>query len=185
MVAQVNGSLIERMSALVDQNVTVGVLVIDEQGDHFGGANADDLIKVQQKLLIAAGRLGCRFWLIEYNVKAGAAPTKRTTARIRAVLHSATPIVAKKRFNAFEGTNLHASMIARGVDTHVVVLGHEANCCVRFTAIGGQFKPNTPFVQGATGRGYTVLTTPGVLSSIGGVPANWMNQPSVEFYSQL
>lgn len=180
-MAEIDGSLIAQIGELSANEVTVGVLVIDEQQDFTG---SQTLIENQQQLLVACGRFSCRFWLVELNPRAGIAPTSRTLLRLRALVHAATSIVAKTRFNAFEGTNLHASLLARGVSSHLVVLGHEVNCCVKQTAIGGRYKPGQPVVPGATGRGYTVMTAEAVLSS-NGRQADWKQERDVEFYTTL
>lgn len=176
-MAQINGSLLDRISLVRDGGAEVGVLLIDEQANFNA---TPELIEDQRFLLHMASRLGCRFWLIELDPTNGVAPTSPTLLRLRALVQAAT--VVKTRFNGFEGTNLHANLTAAGVTTHVVVLGHAANCCVKQTAIGGAYKPGQPFVAGAAGLGYTVMTANRLLSD---GPANWTNAANVEFYSDL
>jgi len=134
--------------------------------------------------------LGLPVWLVELSPSGPVArPRERTMVRLRAMLPRNTPRVAKQRFNAFEGTDLLARIHNAMVLSYLVVMGHEVNCCVKQTAIGGSYKPSSPFVEGATGNGFKVLTCDDILSINSKhwdpVKADWWDHMRVEYYASL
>lgn len=181
-MTQMLGSLIEDMSRLPADRV--GILIIDEQGSFADDAwiERQRLIERQQMLINAASRLGCRFWFVELDPRRDGI-TSPTILRLRAMLGAdRASRVLKTKFNGFDGTTLESELRQAHV-THVVVLGHEANCCVKQTAIGGIYnRCGGTFVQGATGLGFKVLSSDQILS---GSEASWKWEDRVTFYSTL
>lgn len=180
-MAEWNGSLIEAMSKLPEGSV--GVLIIDEQ-DGFDSPDdrRQQLLARQQTLIMAASRLGCRFWLVELD-PSGNGNASATILRLRALVGAdRSSRIVKTKFNGFDGTTLDNELRQAHV-THVVVLGHQTNCCVMQTAIGGFYERRRgTFVQGATGRGFKVLSSDQVLS---GDEAIWKLEDRVTFFSKL
>ena len=172
-----------RINTLVGQGHKIGVLIIDEPEPKPPVADADvkKITRDQQTLLAFANGQGCKFWRIELSQR-GIAGEHPTSLRLRGFLPPDTPVVTKKHLNAFTETNLAGQLQTAGV-THVVVLGHETNCCVKQTAVGGPPKPERDPVAGATQLGYTVLTSPLVLK--GRDAPKWTGEAKTEFYAKL
>ncbi len=184
------GSLMGEMTRLIGLGTTVGVLLIDEQGN-FNGSPA--LIGSQRHLLAFAASMRCPVWLVELDPPSGmanvavpantvAGRAMKTLVSLRSLVPDDTPVLRKSQFNAFVGTNLVADLAGRGVNSHLVVLGHEGSCCVKQTAVGGPPKPNAVPLVGATGHGFTVLSTASIVS---GSTNSWSGNVNVGFYSQL
>ncbi|MBX3264067.1 MAG: isochorismatase family protein [Labilithrix sp.] len=186
-------SMMARMAQLSGQGAAVGILVIDEpvSADREDPNAVPDHIRDMQTVLVYAGWERHPVWLVELSPGPEQNPTSRTMVRLRGMLPPSTPAVLKKRFNAFEGTNLRELLRAANVTSHLVVMGHEVNCCVKQTVIGGRYKPSTPFEFGAVGLEYTVLTSDRVLSingepkGPGGVKADWADHVAVEYYARV
>jgi hypothetical protein len=177
----VAGSLTEGIQKAA-KNGVVAVLIIDQPEPKLQvNVEVPFLTRAQQRLLGYAASMGCKFWRIELSQHGivGAFPT---ATALKAYLPMDAPIITKQKLNAFEGTSLAADLATAHV-THVVVLGHEMNCCVKQTAIGGSYRRNDPFIAGATGNGLEVLTTREVLSGNG--DPSWIDAPKVTFYTTL
>ncbi len=190
---RVNGSLMAKVGELAARGVKVGMLVIDEpvSADREDTLAVPPHIRAMQTLLVFGVREGLPVWLIELCPGEVHAPSSRTMVRLRGLLPTSTPAVLKKRFNAFEGTNLLTLLQDAGVTTHLVVMGHEVNCCVKQTVLGGKYKRSTPFVFGAIDLRYKVLTSDHVLSINGapkgphGTKADWADHVDVRYYAHL
>lgn len=171
-----DGSLMDAIHTLPPHQV--GVLIIDEQ---LGFTDTSSLIERQQRLILAANWHGCRFWFVE-NDPGGTGNPSPTLLRLRAVVGGQrVQRISKERFNGFDGTDLDYRLGLAGIH-YLVLVGHMSNCCVKHTAVGGQRGRRGPFVDGATGLGYQVLSSDEVLS---GDPADWTDEPGVMFYRAM
>jgi Isochorismatase family len=138
------------------------------------------------RVLALAGRLQIPVWLIELNstlglskiVLGGPSPTVRTHVGLRVRVNA--PVIVKARYNAFDQTSLHRDLQAANIK-RVALMGRQTNCCVMQTAIGGNYRL-APFVPGATGNGYKVMTSQDVIGE--GQP-RWVDSPGCEFYTRL
>lgn len=195
-MALIHGSLMDGIwKGFVKKGLTIGILVIDEQtplgnedpNDPAASLKVKPLIRNQQKLLAHAQYLGCPTWCIELNATIGKANEKETTPtniRLRGLLPADTPVITKRSYSAFEGTDLKDQLKSKFVRA-VVVLGFETNFCVKFSAVGGfpDHACKLPFQYGATQLGFPVLSCDQILNGIG--PAKWWNEKSVFFYTGL
>ncbi|MBX3205717.1 MAG: isochorismatase family protein [Labilithrix sp.] len=181
------------MAELAGRDITVGILVIDEPvtADRQDPMAVPHHIRNMQTVLVYAGWEQHPVWLVELSPGPVHSPASRTMVRLRGMVPPSTPAVLKKRFNAFEGTNLLELLRAANVTSHLVVMGHEVNCCVKQTALGGRYKASTPFEFGAVGLHYKVLTSDHVLSingaptGPGGAKADWADHADVEYFARL
>jgi hypothetical protein len=130
----------------------------------------------EQEVLALTARLQIPVWFIELNPTLAGnlppAPTRKSHVGLRSLVNGTR--LSKGGLNAFKNTNLHQDLQTANI-RRVVITGRQTNCCVKETAIGSD-------VAGATGNGYTVMTSLHVITS--GIPT-WMNTPGVEFYSRL
>ena len=176
------GSMLAEVQRLQGLGYTVGVVVVDEQGDGGYEETYD-----QQAVLMFASRNGCPVWLVELNPNAGNEPNLKTRVRLRALLPPGTPVVTKTSLNAFVGTNLDHQLTAHHVSAFVI-MGFAVNCCVRQTAVGGPEKRVGPHVHGATDHGYVVMSCPQILrggqANEGGT-AIWRHEPGVWFFNSV
>ncbi|HEX2830567.1 MAG TPA: isochorismatase family protein [Burkholderiales bacterium] len=175
------GSLCGAMQSIAPKKIAVLIIDQPEPPKPVPDEQVPDLVRYQQQLLAFANSIGCRFWRIELS-QHGIVGKSPTATRLKGLIPPSTPVITKQRFNAFEGTTLKADLATAGV-THVVVLGHMMNCCVKYTAIGGAYRKTDPFVHGATGNGFKVMTQRKVLSGVG--DADWVNEQDVSFYTSL
>lgn len=178
--------LIAEMEHRHRQGTPVGVLLIDEDERDDGAVYGETA--AQRTVLEHAFRLGLKVFIVEINTELKHDPRSHTIGTRQEFVKYAHRILNKREFNAFDADtypNLQTTLDAAGLPAEtssLVVMGFAANQCVRLTAVGGQDRPSGPHKDGATQRGYTVLSCLQVLR--GGAPS-WTNARGVVFLDDL
>lgn len=177
--------LLQAMQEQHEAGICLGVLIIDESGDP-GNAETASQIRVLEK----AHELGLPVFAIEINTELIHDPRSHIIQTPTSLLKYAHKVINKPAFNAFDDgvqPNLEATLTLAGLrknDAKLVIMGYHVHQCVRLTAVGGWEKPgNTGKLhQGATGRGYKVLTCKAILR---GGDVTWRATNGVEFFPRL
>ncbi|MFX2611673.1 cysteine hydrolase family protein [Enterobacter mori] len=178
------------MSQLVRDNIKPAVILIDVS--KLENDIVADCVRNMQAVLVYANREELPVYLVELSPSGSQQhPDERTAIQLRGLLSPNIPVIRKPRFNAFDDTDLLKQLHSRAVNSHVVLMGQEANCCVKQTALGGVYRRRGgTFIDGAVGHGYSVLTSDVVLRANfpggpSGIKADWWADPRVEYYSML
>jgi nicotinamidase-related amidase len=162
----------------------VALVIIDEQRRTDELATpASDVTRNQQTVIMGARNMGIPIWCVEL-CPPGIDPALRppTRTRLRAMLPPGVHILVKTGFNAFNDTEFEAQLRQSRI-TAIAIMGRQTNHCVHRTAVGGSERSDgTGFVNGATQRGFYVLTSQHVLQD---EEAHWVDSPSVYFYTGL
>jgi hypothetical protein len=162
----------------------VGLLIIDEQQrkDPLEAA-ASSALRAQQRVIMGAVSLEIPVFFIELNPTGDPDKTKPSRSRLRGLLPPGTTRMMKKHLNAFNDTALQSTLYANRIGA-LVIMGHETNCCVKATAVGGVYdtNPENRSPDGATQRGFYVLSCQQVLRD---TEASWADEAMVQFYDRV
>ncbi|MEO0559746.1 MAG: isochorismatase family protein [Bacteroidota bacterium] len=159
----------------------IAVVVIDEQG-----AAAQPQTPQQAQVLAHVAPLGLPVYFVELNPNPGAGANLPTRAPLAAAAPGAV-VITKPHINAFASNvnpNFHTTLQGQGIRM-LVMMGYSSQQCVKVSAVGGyDGPPHNPGIMraGATGLGYTVLTSQLVLR---GGQATWTHERGVRFYTAV
>jgi hypothetical protein len=173
--------LIGKLSEVMPKLADLGVLIVDEATITSEGRRVHQI-----SILNVAVALKCPVWVIEINHKLDPTNRVKTDARLTTAVNDKFTLVLKRSLNAFaKGAvpDLKDELVNAGVK-RLVIMGQQANQCVKLTAVGG-FPKLAKFggkhEQGATGLGFEVYSCDLILND----KANWKNEQNVTFYTEV